>query len=233
MPKKQRGPWPSPKLVNQLERAVRLYFSKDDISKEDFNEFNKIVLSSHRRVASMYAFIVELAELFVLLHEFMHHAPPPDKFRMLIKPSGELNIPESRRKQWLKEVQADVDSFTWLYISTCRYFIEKGYPILDARKSALSLVFSATDAVIDTILLLERIKYGPNSLEQATTDWNHRTHPPAIFRRYVFGHMSKKFALSMLPKPAEAHWLDIRNSVASLNHVRGQLFETFIGEFQI
>ena len=224
VPKEPTTPWPPAELIDQLATAVRMYFGHEELSAAGFGEFNEVVLGSHPFAAWTYTMMVEIAELFLLCHEF-HHIEPGGIHVVL---PSDLPVSTDRLGRWQTEVMCDSNSVYVLLIAATQALAEQfGLSGPDARMSAAGLVVTGADAALHTLVNLERTRYGDVSLERASSDRAFELHPPASIRRDWFSVFSRDLVVRELGMD-DATWTVFRDSVASQAHIRDQLFEEFM-----
>lgn len=225
IPKPNADLWPNENLINELEEAVSIYFGKGDLSSANFTKFNQLVSTIHPIPSLVYTWIVDMAELFILFHEVQHVFPSPPNLRVNLQLSGESNISSTRQAKWLEEEKADVNSAYFLLISATDYLQKTfGLSLADAKKVAAGTVFSGADAALHTLAMLEKIRYGEISIEDAATRSEYRTHPPSFQRRNTLSQACKILCLNIA---GEEMWNIVRDSVAAEMIARDKLFNTF------
>jgi len=232
VPKERGEPWPSRDILEEYAAAVEMYFGGKELSGATFDKFNQVVSDSHPAAQLLYQQVVDMAELFVLFHEFLHAAPPPPNLEVSFVPDlvGYDILKENRRARWLDELNRDANAINLLWIAATDQ-LEKtlGLSMPDAKKAAAGLVFSGSIAALNTLLELERIRHGEVSEERAATDLEWRNHPPAELRTNLISQFQQGLARVWLDEPT---WQMIRESVASMAHVRDDLFDGFLATNQ-
>lgn len=225
IPKTLIQSWPTGDQLEQLSIAFDVYLGKRPLSDIGLEEFNALFFGSHPMAQMVYKFTVDVAELFVLLHECSHAAPLPD-FKVQIELSPDLHfISPKRGERWLTEMRADANATYALFLAGFKFFENFGLSTYDAKKAAAGTVFTGIDAALHTLLVLEELRFGDVPSECWATDPVWAKHPPVIGRRNTFGQVSKALAQMILQA---ADWEEVRRSVAIMVHVRQQMFDKYL-----
>jgi hypothetical protein len=218
--------WPSSSHIEQLKIAMDVYLGSKPLSAIGFDEFNKMFFGKHIIIQMLYKHVVDLAELFIILHECSHIFPLPD-INIKIELPHDFDGIDSRRKQkWLEEMKADASATYALFLSAFGYYSEHfKLPKNEAYSTAAGIAFSAIDAVLHTLSVVETKRFGEVGAEQAMTDFMWASHPPAILRRNTFGFASQLLAQRVL---GTKEWEKVRHSVSSMNYARQKLFDEYL-----
>lgn len=228
VPRVRDKPWPGPEIVEEYATAVETYFGGKDLSGATFDKFNQIFIGSHPAAKLLYQQVVDMAELFILFHEFLHAAPPPPNLAVTFVPNlvGYDTLKGNRRARWFDELNRDANAINLLWIAATGQLNKSwGLSMPDAKKTAAGLIFSGSIAGLSTLMELERMKYGEVSPERASTDSVWSAHPPAEVRRNLISQFHQGLARRHLDEPT---WQMIRDSVASMAHARDVLFDELI-----
>lgn len=228
IPKDSYQSWPTGDQLEQLSIAFDVYLGKRPLSDIGLEEFNALFFGSHPMAQMFYKFTVDVAELFVLLHECSHAAPLPD-FKVQIELSPDLHfISPKRRERWLTEMRADANATYALFLAGFKFFENFGISTNDAKKAAAGTVFAGIDAALHTLLVLEELRFGDVQNERAATDPVWAKHPPANLRRNTWSFVSKAMAQMVLQA---SDWEEVRQSVGSMIYVRQQMFDKYLKSY--
>jgi hypothetical protein len=223
-PKDRLNSWPSEKLVDELADSVSTYLGKGDLSSVDFNSFNQLVLDFDPRALHMYNSIIDLAELFILFHEYQHVRDMPSLLPPNIQLLQRPSLPQERAANWNREQMTDMESAMILFISATRQMMDIGLNLPKAKMTAAGLVFSGADAALHTLKVLEKVRYGEISQKEAETGFEFRGHPPAQLRRAALSQLCRYLCLTSMDESA---WMIVSSSIASLALTRDKLFDAF------
>lgn len=226
VPEDSHQSWPTDDQLEQLDIAFQVYLGKQPLSDIGLTEFNALVFRSEKVAQLIYKFTVDLAELFVFLHECGHAVPAPG-VKAQIELPAELNfVSPKRRERWLTEMRTDASATYVLFLAAGKYFAEHfGLSSHEATKVAAGFVFAGIDAALHTLLVLETLRFGEVSPERWGTDPVWAKHPPIVLRRNSFGEWSKALAQMVLDA---TEWEEVRYSVGSMAHVRQQMFDKYL-----
>lgn len=226
VPKDSHQSWPMTDQLEQLGIAFDVYLGKRPLSDIGLAEFNALVFESHKVAQLIYKFTVDLAELFVLLHECSHAVPAPG-FKAQIELTPDLNfVSPKRRERWLTEMRTDASATYILFLAARDYFVKHfGLSTRNGIKVAAGTVFAGIDAALHTLLALEAHRFGDVPPERWAIDPVWAKHPPLVLRRNTFGEGSKALAKMVLEA---TEWEEVRDSVSSMAHVRQQMFDKYI-----
>ena len=221
---KEDTDWPSKVALDELADSVLQYFGVSDLADTDFQRFNASVFSAHPVALLMQTEIVNMAEFFVLCHELQHVIPISQRALHFPIQSDE-SLPPDRADSWLEELQADADALYLLLVAAIEsYKTRFNLPLEKAKEVAALTVFSGADAAMHALQTLERIRIG-NVSQDRWGEAMFRTHPPADYRLKFLSLVGNSLGQYCLNSSS---WELVRHSIASLSHVRQQLFDGFL-----
>jgi hypothetical protein len=215
--------WPTPAAVAELEGALKMFFGiSNEFSVETHKEYGPLgdydaFVGANQFAAWTFSKVSDLSQLFLMFHETAHLAPPP-----MIHVEPGVDVPVDRRKFWETELTCDGSGLYSLMISATQVLADLPLVSLDeAKKVGLLWAVSGTDAVLHSLLAIERLELeGEVDSTAAKTHEFFSHHPPATKRRNIASQLSVKIfeAANM------SDWEAFRLSVSSQFKVRDELF---------
>lgn len=211
-----------------------MYFGKDAfLDTTGLDELNRQIFDLPKSAATVYTYLVDFAELFVLFHELQHHLQFSDSPSLAAHLQQELPLSEKRAKRWSEELNPDADSLKMLIVSASSVLHERDGLAQDAAKiQAGALVGAGADAALHTIQFLEELKVGIIDTPTAVTHAGFVRHPHARYRRNAlsiaaFFLLTGKSYESLLRGDVPSSWRIVAQSVASTMKVHDMLFDRY------
>jgi len=225
IPKDPTSNWPGKDQLDQLKIAFDVYLGKRPLSEIGLADFNESFFGAHKAAQLMYKFTVDMAELFVFLHECSHAVPAPDFKASIELPPDCHQVSEKRRARWIDEMQTDASATYILLLAAGSYFANQfNLDKNNSNKIGAGFSFAGIDAALHTLQVLEEVRYGDTSAEKWMIEPGWARHPPIVLRRNTFGFVSQSLAKQVLN---QADWEQVRESVSSMVYVRQQMFDGY------
>ena len=226
--------WPREEHLERLEIAVQMYFGKGALlDTKGLDELNRQILDLPKSTATVYTYIVDFAELFVLFHELQHHLQFSDSSSLAADLQQDLPLSEKRAKKWGAELTPDADSLKMLIVSASSVLHERNGLTQEAAKiQAGALVCAGADAALHSIQFLEELKFGVVETSAAVNHVAFVRHPPASYRRNALSNtafflLTGKPMTALFAGDTPSNWRTVAQSVASTMKVHDMLFARY------
>lgn len=233
-----RNDWPKTEHLLQLKIAYSKYFDEaNEIDAEGIAQLHQMIEIVRPEILRFSMNVVDLAELFILLHEINHHglfSRPSESDEIADPPVFEgIEISPKRRRAWGVELNCDALAFVTLVVSATSVIEENEKMGLDKSKvKAIQLVSAGADTALQILELFEVKKYGVVNTQEAALGNIFKHHPPSKFRRNAlslksFSMTTGKGEEALLNRDWNSQWQEVAQCVGSHMFVRQRLLDCY------